>query len=139
MSKVNFIKRFELNTPSWDELLFNLNYSHINQEEEVKNNSPGFFVSHNVYRIPRVQYILKKLNLKTAHLYINILQNSSTFGEHKDTVDVWFWQVKGSTKWVIESKEEYLLEEGDLIYIPKGVLHNVIPLGSRAGISMSYE
>ena len=136
MNKVSFIKSFELNTPSWDELLFDLNYSHLNQEE-IKNSSSGFFVSHNSYRIPRVAYILKKLNLKIAHLYINILQNS--FGEHKDIMDVWFWQVKGSTKWVIENKEEYLLEEGDLIYIPKGILHNVIPLGPRAGISMSYE
>ena len=138
MNKVNFIKGFELNTPSWDELLFNLNYSHLNQEE-IKNSSPGFFVAHNAYKIPRVQYVLQKLKLKEAHLYINILQNSSTFGEHKDTMDVWFWQVKGVTKWVIENKEEYTLEEGDLIYIPKGILHNVIPLGSRAGISMSYE
>jgi hypothetical protein len=33
MNKVSFIKSFELNTPSWDELLFDLNYSHLNQEE----------------------------------------------------------------------------------------------------------
>ena len=138
MNKVNFIKRFELNTPSWDELLFDLNYSHLNQEE-FKYNSEGFFVSHNSYRIPRVKYVLKKLNLKISHLYISILQNASAFGEHKDKMDTWFWQVKGSTKWVIENKEEYLLEEGDLIHVPKGILHNVIPLSPRAGISMSYE
>lgn len=138
MNKVNFKKKFEIDTPSWDKILFNLDYSSLNNEK-IKNTSRGFFVSHNAQRIPEVQNVLKNLNLKIAHLYINILQNSPTFGEHKDVVDVWFWQAKGSTVWVIENKEEYLLEEGDLIYIPKGILHNVIPLGPRAGISMSYE
>ena len=138
MDKVNFIKGFELNTPSWDELLLDLDFSY-SKKELVKNTSPGFWVCHNAWRIPRVKYILKKLKLEHAHLYINLLGNTSTFGLHDDPVDVWFWQVKGSTKWIIENKEEYLLEEGDLIYIPKETLHNVEPLGPRAGISMSYE
>jgi len=134
MNKVNFIKEFELNTPSWNKLLFDLNYSHINNEL-FKNTSPGFFVSHSAYRIKKVQKVLKKLNLKEAHLYINVL-DSKTFGPHKDECDVWFWQVKGKTIWEVENNQ-YTLEEGDLIYIPKGILHNVIPIGPRAGISMS--
>jgi mannose-6-phosphate isomerase-like protein (cupin superfamily) len=133
---ITFSKKFELNTPSWDEILFDLNYS-VQHKELIKNTSPGFFVSHYAYRIPRVKLILDKLNLKEAHSYINILYNSPTFGEHKDTMDVWFWQVKGKTKWIIENQNEYTLNEGDLIYVPKGTLHNVIPLGPRVGISMS--
>ena len=63
MGKINFVKGFELNTPSWDEVLFNLNYSYLNQKE-FKNSSPGFFVAHDAYKIPRVQYVLQKLKLK---------------------------------------------------------------------------
>ena len=132
---VKYVKQFDLNTPTWEEVFFDLNNS-IQLNEKVKNISLGFFVSHHSYRIPKVKIVLDKLNLKEAHSYINII-NSPTFGEHKDTMDVWFWQVKGSTKWIIEKEKEYVLSEGDLIYIPTGVLHNVIPLGPRVGISMS--
>lgn len=138
MKEVKYTPGFELNTPSWDELLFNLNLSKI-KNGLVKNPSPGFWVSHNAERIKRVQYILKKLNLVHAHLYISLLENSPTFGKHSDGVDVWFWQVRGSSKWTINDKKEYILKEGDLIYIPKKIPHNVTPLGPRAGISMSYE
>ena len=133
---VKYIKQFNLDTPSWEEVLNDLNFSSLNKEL-IKIPSPGFFVSHHSYRIPKVSKILKTLKLSEAHSYINILGNSPTFGEHKDNVDVWFWQVKGSTKWIIENSKEYSLEEGDLIYIPQGISHNVIPHGPRIGISMS--
>ena len=132
---VKYIKQFDLNTPTWEEIFIDLNNS-IHLKEEVKNISMGFFVSHNAHRIQKIKVVLEKLKLREAHSYINIV-NSPTFGEHRDNMDVWFWQVKGSTKWIIENKEEYLLKEGDLIYIPRGILHNVIPLGPRVGISMS--
>jgi len=127
-------KQFNLNTPSWEELLFDLNFSYI-KNEDFKNSNPGFFVSHSAFRIKKVQSVLKELKLQNAHLYINIL-NTQTFGAHKDDMDVWFWQVKGQTIWEIENNQ-YTLEEGDLIFVPKGIIHKVIPLGPRAGISMS--
>ena len=132
---VKHIKQFDLNTPTWEEIFFNLNSS-IELKESIINEYQGFFVSHNAHRIKTVEKVLDRLNLKEAHSYINII-NSPTFGEHKDIMDVWYWQVKGSTKWTIEKEKEYILSEGDLIYIPTGVLHNVMPLGPRVGISMS--
>ena len=129
-----FIKQFNLNTPSWEELLFDLNFS-FTHNEPFKNPSSGFFVSHSASRIKKVQKVLEELGLQEAHLYINVL-NTATFGPHKDECDVWFWQVKGQTIWEIENKQR-TLEEGDLIFIPKGTIHEVTPLGPRAGISMS--
>ena len=129
-----FIKQFNLNTPSWEELLFNLNFC-FTHNENVQNPSPGFFISSPASRIKEVQKVLEELGLQKAHLYINVL-NTSTFGPHKDECDVWFWQVRGQTIWEIENKQR-TLEEGDLIFIPKGTIHEVTPLGPRAGISMS--
>ena len=41
------------------------------------------------------------------------------------------------TKWLILGKE-YILNPGDLIYVPKGVEHTVLTfIAPRAGISMS--
>lgn len=133
---VKYKKSFNLNTPSWEEVLHYFDYS-VNKGEPYRNTSPGFFVNDFGNRIPSVQPILKELGLKVAHIYINTLSTSATFGNHIDSMDVWFWQVKGKTKWVIENKKDYILEEGDLLFISKGILHNVIPLGPRIGISMS--
>tara|TARA_R110002020_G_scaffold132423_2_gene295730 strand:+ start:135 stop:536 length:402 start_codon:yes stop_codon:yes gene_type:complete len=128
------IKQFNLNTPSWEELLSNLNFSFIH-DEFFEHSSTGFFLTLSAFKIETVQKTLKKLGLQHAHLYINIV-NSETFGPHKDECDVWFWQVKGQTIWEVEN-EQFNLEEGDLIFVPKGIIHNIIPLGPRAGISMS--
>jgi len=133
---VKYKKSFNPNTPSWEEVLYYFNFS-VNKNEPYKNTSPGFFVNDFANRIPSVQLVLKELNLKIAHSYINILDSSATFGNHIDSMDVWFWQAQGKTKWVIENEKEYILNKGDLIFISKGTRHNVIPLGPRIGISMS--
>jgi len=137
MLKVIHIKEFNLNTPTWDDLL-----NDFNQSAELGENiraHHGFYYSRSVYRIPEVKKVLNQLNLNLAHLYMNVSSVSPTFGNHKDGTDVYYWQVKGKSKWTIQDQEEYILNVGDLIIIPEGVEHNIVPLGPRAGISMSNE
>ena len=135
MSKIEIKKKFNLNCPSWQVLLNNLNNS-VKFTGEVKHQCLGFFFSNEAYKIEEVNKILNQLKLKYAHLYINITENGGTYGKHCDVVDVHYWQVQGKTIWQIDEKE-YELDSGDLIIVPQGVYHNVIPLGPRAGISMS--
>jgi ribosomal protein L16 Arg81 hydroxylase len=135
MLKTKLLKQYDLNCPSWETLLDNLNNSVINGDD-VKHNCLSFFFSDNAKIIPEVKNILNKLNLRLAHLYVNITQKGDTYGRHSDTVDVYYWQVQGKTSWEFDD-EKYILEPGDLIIIPKGVYHNVQPLSPRAGISMS--
>lgn len=130
---IKVIKKFELDTPSWEEVINNLNYS-IKNKDLIKSNNRGFFVSHMAYLIPKVDKIKKKLNAKGAHLYINFLQDGDAFPKHQDSIDVIFWQIIGMTKWIVNEKE-YILEKGDLIQIPKNTSHEVMPLTARAGIS----
>jgi len=68
---------------------------------------------------------------------MNITAHGGSNGNHFDQDDVYFWQAQGRTRWQFDSGYEYLLEPGDLIFVPAGVYHNVIPLGPRIGISMS--
>lgn len=131
---IKLTKNFNKKTPSWEVILNNFNDSHVNNEL-IKHSNFGFFVSHNAKNIPEVKKVLKILKLKEAHLYFNICI-SNTFGRHKDSMDVYFWQIQGSTKWEFDSLS-YILNPGDLIYVKKEIYHNVIPLGPRAGISMS--
>lgn len=129
----NVIKNFDLNVPSWDKIIKNLEYS-LNNNDLVKTNKESFIVSHQAHLIPEVKNVMSKVNAKDAHLYINFIPNTSTFGKHSDPVNVAFWQVQGTTKWTVKDKD-YILEKGDMIFVPKNVEHAVHPLTIRAGIS----
>ena len=97
----------------------------------------GFFVSHSAWKIKKVMNVLQKLKLNTAHLYINITQQAGSFGRHYDKSDVSFWQVQGQSLWLFDDGMRHILNCGDLIQVPANVYHTVLPLGPRAGISMS--
>ena len=132
------VKRgYNNNTVSWDEAFYNLNDS-ISKNESVVAIG-GFFVSHNAERISLVQDVLNDLKCNVAHLYIGIEVKNPGFGAHEDDVDVWFWQNKGVTRWDFNNGDSYTLDEGDLIYVPKGVYHKVSSVVARFGISMSRE
>jgi len=134
---IKIFKNYDKKVPSWETLLNNFNNS-VLDNTLIKHQCPGFFVSHDAYKIKEVKEVLKKLKLKTAHLYFNVTKAGGTFGWHKDDVDVHYWQVQGYTEWVFEEKT-ILLKKGDLVYVPKGIYHHVIAHEPRAGISMSYE
>lgn len=75
----------------------------------------------------------------TAHCYISFTELARILGNHCDPDDVFFWQVIGRTKWVLGDNTEYVLEPNDMIYVPRKIYHNVIPLGPRVGISFGFE
>lgn len=137
-NKIIFKKNYNNNIITWEELLINFSNSVVNNKLVIVRN-PGFFISHNAEEIEKIKPIMKDLKVNTAHLYINIATSIKGLGKHKDNVDVYFLQCQGTTKWVIEEKEIYILNMGDLLFIPKNVYHEVIPLTPRAGISMSKE
>ena len=61
---------------------------------------------------------------------------------HTDDVDGFFVQLDGSTKWMIYAKnqtDEYILNKGDLLYIPKNLSHSVESLCPRHSISISFS
>ena len=152
------VKRgYNNNTISWKEAFYNLNDSiSINEsvkgavghtrryvdgkniEDAIRKNA-GFFVSYNAERINLVPDVLNDLKCLVAHLYIGIDVTNPGFGRHNDKTDVWFWQNKGISKWDFDNGDSYTLNEGDLIYVPKGVYHKVSTVEARFGISMSIE
>lgn len=132
-----FIKDWNGDVVNWTEALINYNQSY-NSGSLVKGKE-GFYVSHEAHKIDKVKKVLEENNFNVAHLYFNIITSASTFGKHNDTMDVWFWQCEGVTKWIINNKESIILNPGDLIYVPAKVDHEVVPLSPRVGISMSRE
>ena len=128
-------REYNLNVVDWTEAFLNYDKS-VHLYKEIKFNYPGFFVSHEGHNIDKVKDVLKDLECNTAHLYFNVTTKAETFGRHKDTMDVYYWQCQGVTQWIVEDKN-VILNPGDLIYIPSGMYHSVTPLSPRLGISMS--
>lgn len=128
-----YTPNYNNDVPSWDDILQNFEES-IKNSELIKSNGDSFFVSHHADKMEKVKALMPKLKAVDAHLYVNFLPETKTFGKHKDTMDVAFWQVQGITKWVVE-EDTFILKPGDLIYISKDTYHEVFPLTIRAGVS----
>tara|TARA_Y100000114_G_scaffold59471_1_gene54417 strand:- start:1279 stop:1689 length:411 start_codon:yes stop_codon:yes gene_type:complete len=131
-----YLKRaYNTQVVDWTEALTSFDKS-VLTNKEIKFNYPGFFVSHEGHEIPKIKKVLTDLDCNSAHLYFNITIKAETFGKHKDTVDVYYWQCQGMTRWMIEDRD-VVLNPGDLMYVPMGVYHSVSPLTPRLGVSMS--
>jgi mannose-6-phosphate isomerase-like protein (cupin superfamily) len=60
---------------------------------------------------------------------------------HSDPVDGFYIQCEGQTTWRAfykDKAESYLVNPGDLLYIPKGIDHSVESMNVRAAISVSF-
>ena len=136
LTNVRYIPKYNLNVPSWDEVIQDINKS-VEAKEIVKHVCPAFLVSHNSHRIPKIKNVLNDINCSESHTYVNLLASDIGFGRHKDTMDVWFWQAIGETEWYFDNGEVYHLVPGDMIEIPAGVYHRVVSKTPRCGISMS--
>ena len=134
-------------TLSWETVVDCLNFNLVNNL--FVKELPNFgLVLHNYNNISIIKEILKEFSLldvntsSTAHLYISFTELSNTFGRHKDTSDVLFWQSIGSTKWVIEEDNKlftYILKPNDFIYVPRNMYHTVTPLTPRVGVSFGLD
>lgn len=136
---------FQENFPqlSWEDIFLNF-------EDAIEKNTPfktldNFGIVLHSNKIPFVDHFLKEYSTLdqsvdcTAHTYISFTKFSKSFGLHKDNADVLYWQAIGSTTWQVEGYGEFLLNPNSLIFVPKKILHNVIPHGARVGISLGLE
>jgi ribosomal protein L16 Arg81 hydroxylase len=133
--------------PSWNDIIVNLNIS-IENNWLVKCLDGLGFVTHNADLIPQVRDLLNYISSldkdapSSAHCYFSLSNQASTFGRHKDSSDVFFWQVIGKTEWIVETKKEtitYNLEPNNLLFVPRGIWHTTKPLTPRAGISFGLD
>ena len=143
-----FVKSAFQDLPTWEDIILNFDYEVNNNRIDVKNFGDLGVATHHGENIPAVNNIKKQIqalrpNEKecTAHIYVSFLTKSKNLGAHKDGSDVFYIQALGKTFWEVDfnrQRESYLLEPGDLIYIPKGVVHNPIPKSPRVGISIGF-
>lgn len=87
---------------------------------------------------------LKTLHPSDGHGYfaaMSLTTKDPTTGKHHDPVDVMYCQFIGSVIWKIEypeTVEHFILNPGDMIYVPSGIMHEVTSLTPRAAISFMF-
>ena len=87
------IKSYNKNTPSWETCLENFDNS-VLDNDLIKHNCLGYFVSHRAHTINQVRLVLEDLQLTSAHLYMNITAHGGSNGNHVDQDDVYFGKHK---------------------------------------------
>jgi mannose-6-phosphate isomerase-like protein (cupin superfamily) len=73
---------------------------------------------------------------------VSFTTKEPTTSKHNDPMDVIYAQFVGSVTWTIsdeDGSESHVLNPGDIIYVPKSVMHEVTSLTPRAAISFMFE
>jgi len=77
-------------------------------------------------------------NLRKVDLFFSFI--SQTGNSHVDAEDVFIFGLKGRTIYRVfdDVNENYIVEEGDMIFIPRGIKHKVIGLTPRIVASIGF-
>jgi len=82
--------------------------------------------------------ILNNSNENDVHIYASFSKKSKSFKSHKDSSYTFILQTEGKSRWIVKNMFDIILEPNDLIYIPKMVEHECIPMGKRISLSFPF-
>lgn len=155
------IKDFYKDVPSWDEFIDYIQDS-TDQQSSFPNPLPkydldlggkvigGVLIKQNFYfYIPVHKSIGKSDNIKREfcitfpdfsliNLYVNLSNKIDNIPEHKDNRDNFYWQCQGSVEWNANGNT-FMVEPGDLVYIPANTYHAVNFFGPRTAVGFSCD
>ena len=142
-----YMKEVLMKTPSWQDFIDQIDFSFLNKLELKGNSDFGIVVedSDTIRQVRNLEQRIIKNNpnyrLTHTQCYLSLSSKSTTFGKHNDTTDVWFWQCIGQTKWTVWDPDPitYILNPGDIIYVPVGMYHDPQPVTPRAGMSIGIK
>jgi mannose-6-phosphate isomerase-like protein (cupin superfamily) len=78
-------------------------------------------------------------NIIEMHVYASLGNSSSTYGRHKDVMDVLIVGAIGSVIYKFDDSPSFTVDPGDSIFIPKGVYHEPQIVEPRVTLSFSWE
>jgi len=129
---------------SWDDAIEKIakeSSEMITLWNESAPNPPTFFLQGDYYPGTigeSFKEVSEDCGVKVMHMYTSFANNSTTFGNHFDPVDVLLVQAKGTTSYQCEDVM-YTLNPGDTLFIPEGSFHDPIVSGPRITLSFSWE
>jgi hypothetical protein len=106
------------------------------------SNSPPTFLLKRDYYPGSIgeafESVSKDCGVQVMHTYISFGNDSMSFGNHNDPIDVLLVQAKGTTSYLCDDVT-YTLNPGDSLFLPKDVYHQPIISGPRVTLSFSWE
>ena len=101
------------------------------------------------YKIELYDQFLKMLkdcfnvDLPGSKALINFVGNEAEYGIHSDDHDVLLWNCVGSVSWNIYSSaseyKTYKIDAGDVLFAPKGIIHQAVVTEPRASIVFVFN
>lgn len=155
-------KNFHNNVLTWDEFA-NIIYSEsaeLSQLKEVGDYDKSLggklhgniLIKQDLYLYVLVSSITEKcleiinkfkdydISVGLSNYYVNLSNNISNIPSHNDPLDNLYWQCQGKVEWVANGNQTYLVEPGDLVYIPAKTNHGVNFLsGPRGAVGFATD
>ena len=128
------------NIPKWEDAIENIDRNKHNMK--VLNNFGFKTLNANYFECSKIILSdLEKIDSNAdSHAYISLLSNSNTFGKHRDIENVIFLMCTGKVQFIVWDPEKitYILERGDVLFIPSGMWHETVTFEPRFGISYGF-
>lgn len=143
-------KNTNMPTVTWDDVFVELEKSAHTGTLNYRGKDQILWVlirrAHNIKHVKGLVEKYKTIRpdlVCSAHCYVSFSSIATGLGRHKSKSDVLFWEIIGDVQWTIETKFQgditFKMSPGDVIYVPSGMHHHVIPLSPRAGISLGLD
>lgn len=143
------------NTPDWQNFIDHIQFATFQPDEGIREDHHTFGYAHWWHQltatidyahrsIPQAQEnmnIIKQVNpsVDISFSIVSFTTREPSTNLHHDPTDVFYWQCIGSVNWMIgrdrANRTAYLLNPGDVIYVPKGTWHEILPNTPRAAVS----
>lgn len=130
---------------SYKEVIGQINFWHkltMTLDNINEQNFPG--ITNKVDKLTDLHLMLKGIPSKCSGYFgaVSLTTKEPTTGKHSDPIDVIYCQFIGSVVWsvyITGEKKDFILNPGDIIYVPKSMEHEVLSLSPRAAISFMFE
>ena len=146
--KVTYIKKFtqNLNNYNFDKLVSLIDdYSLMVLNKSNVSNFDGTWQVRDVHKVNNYFFVFADFFYKIfkytpdtsdgVDLFFSFVTN--TGGSHVDIEDVFLIGMHGKTIYrITDTNKDYILEHGDMLYIPKGITHKAISLSPRIVMSV---
>jgi mannose-6-phosphate isomerase-like protein (cupin superfamily) len=160
-NNVFVFKSLFLDVPRWESFLNHLNHSIKIKDENIGNKGAKQVIggvnfwsnltltveqpsSEYFLQLPNIENTISQMHdgLSGRFTIISFTDAEPTTGLHNDPVDVFYVQCIGKVIWNIyidDVHTEYELNEGDVIFVPSGINHEIKSLGPRAALSFMFD
>ena len=125
-----------------DKIGFEFKNETVNFVAKNPKTPPTFALHSNYYPgsiLKAFNEVKAELDVAEMHIYTSFGNNSSTYGRHKDTMNVLIVAAIGTVTYNFDNDLSYTLNPGDSVLITKGEYHQPVITEPRVTLSFSWN